>query len=52
MNPDKECEIVYYPLTNCLGIQGHPEFSNYQRNYPNDLKIVQQIFMEFFENKL
>lgn len=25
MNPPKECEIVYYPGTRCLGIQGHPE---------------------------
>lgn len=24
LNPEKECEIVYYPSTNCLGIQGHP----------------------------
>lgn len=26
LNPEKECEIVYYPKTNCLGIQGHPEW--------------------------
>lgn len=25
LNPPKECEIVYYPKTMCLGIQGHPE---------------------------
>lgn len=25
LNPPKECEIVYYPTTKCLGIQGHPE---------------------------
>lgn len=25
LNPPKECEIVYYPKTKCLGIQGHPE---------------------------
>lgn len=25
MNPEKECEIVYYPKGKCLGIQGHPE---------------------------
>lgn len=24
MNPPKECEIVHYPETRCLGIQGHP----------------------------
>ena len=25
MNPEKEAEIVFYPKTNFLGIQGHPE---------------------------
>jgi GMP synthase-like glutamine amidotransferase len=25
MNPEKECEIVFYPDTKCLAIQGHPE---------------------------
>jgi GMP synthase-like glutamine amidotransferase len=25
LNPEKECEIVYYPKSKCLGIQGHPE---------------------------
>lgn len=25
MNPPVECEIVHYPKTKCLGIQGHPE---------------------------
>lgn len=25
LSPPKECEIVYYPKTKCLGIQSHPE---------------------------
>lgn len=25
LSPVKECEVVYYPKTNCLGIQPHPE---------------------------
>jgi len=25
LSPEKECEIVYYPNTKCLGIQSHPE---------------------------
>lgn len=25
LNPNKECEIVYYPKIKALGIQGHPE---------------------------
>lgn len=26
--PFKEAEIVFYPTTNCLGIQGHPEWQS------------------------
>ena len=26
LNPPVECEIVYYPKANALGIQGHPEW--------------------------
>lgn len=25
MDPPVECEVVYFPVTKCLGIQGHPE---------------------------
>jgi gamma-glutamyl-gamma-aminobutyrate hydrolase PuuD len=30
--PFKEAEIVYYPKTNALGIQGHPEWMNEKRD--------------------
>lgn len=33
MNPAKEAEIVYYPKTKALAIQGHPEFMK-----PNEYK--------------
>lgn len=40
LNPPKECEIVYYSKTKCLGIQGHPEdIMDYQEtiDYLRDL---------------
>lgn len=50
--PFKECEIVRYPYINAIGIQGHPEFADYQKNYPDDLKAFKEIFNEFINNKL
>lgn len=47
MSPPKECEIVYYRNTNALGIQGHPEFINYQRQFPEDLDKIRDIFNDF-----
>ena len=29
MNPEKECEVVYYPKIRALGIQPHPEMLDY-----------------------
>lgn len=52
LNPEKECEIVHYKNTNALGIQGHPEFADYQKSHPEDLKKVQQLFTDFIEDKL
>lgn len=52
LNPPYECEIVYYPKTKALGIQGHPEFLGYQREYPEDLKVFKKIFNDFITDKL
>lgn len=52
MSPKKECEIVYYRDSNSLGIQGHPEFSQYQKKYPTDLKVIQKLFLDFVEGLL
>lgn len=30
LNPEKECEMVYYPKTRCLGIQSHPEMMPFE----------------------
>lgn len=49
---DKECEIVYYNGTRCLGIQGHPEFLDYQKKHSKDLEIIKKIFNSFIKNEL
>lgn len=52
LNPPKECEIVYYKNTRCLGIQGHPEFTRFQQDHPESLAIIKTIFNDFLNNKL
>lgn len=52
LSPEKECEIVYYPSSNCLGIQGHPEVRDYQNDYPESIAKIKEIFQDFIENKL
>ena len=37
LNPEVECEIVYYPKTKSLGIQGHPEYMPY--NSPTNIRL-------------
>lgn len=54
MNPELECEIVYYPKTKCLGIQSHPEFVNTSLD-PLDVEYinyVKQLFNKFVNNEL
>lgn len=50
LNPSKECEIVYYPKTKCLGIQGHPEYHFNDRE--NTLVYLQELLKNFLNNKL
>lgn len=52
MSPAKECEIVYYPKTKCLGIQGHPEgmFSN--PKYESTINYVQNLLDKFMANSI
>lgn len=49
LNPPVECEIVYYPKTNCLAIQGHPEMMNDE--HPT-IKWLQELFTKFVNNTL
>lgn len=41
MNPPKECEVVYFKETNCLGIQCHPEMLYYYQD--RDPEIARSI---------
>jgi hypothetical protein len=49
MNPEKECEIVYYPKGNCLGIQGHPEALDLK--HPT-IAYLRDLLNKFLSNQL
>lgn len=49
MHPEKECEVVYYPRTNCLGIQPHPEMMDLKSE---GVKWCQQLLSKFMNNEL
>lgn len=44
-----ECEIVYYPKTQCLGIQGHPEWQDLSGE---DVQYVRGLLNDFMGEKL
>lgn len=50
MNPEKECEIVYYPKQRCLGIQGHPEAMDIKK-HPT-IPYLQNMLNLFMTQKL
>jgi gamma-glutamyl-gamma-aminobutyrate hydrolase PuuD len=52
LHPYKECEIVYYNNTKCLGIQGHPEFTDYQEKHPKSLATLKKIVNDFLNDNL
>lgn len=52
MNPSRECEIVYYPRHNCLGIQGHPEMTIFQRENLDSMIVLKRILNDFMNRKL
>lgn len=53
LNPSKECEIVYYRnFPKCLGIQGHPEYKDWQEQYPESLEKLRGILEEFLNDTL
>lgn len=54
LNPKVECEIVYYPKTKSLGIQGHPEMmypSRDQSSYET-IQYLQDLLDKFMNNEL
>lgn len=52
--PEKECEIVYYPYTKCLGIQSHPEmmFPPRSNQEHKSIEFMRELLTNFLENKL
>src|SRR5690606_21563822 len=49
MNPQKECEIVFYPRTRALAIQGHPEWMDMQSD---TVTYLRQMLNNHLENKI
>lgn len=51
---EKETEVVYFPKTNALGVQFHPEYRFGSRN-PEDIKYIQycrNLFNNFINGKI
>ncbi len=49
MNPPVECEIVFYPKINALGVQLHPEYLEY--DHPTN-KWMRNLLEKFINKKL
>ncbi len=49
LDPEKECEIVYFPKSKALGIQGHPEAMS--PDHPT-CEWLRNLVDEFLNNKL
>lgn len=47
----KECEIVYYPFSKCLGIQSHPERESYKAE-KEGLLYFQSLLTDFLNYKI
>jgi gamma-glutamyl-gamma-aminobutyrate hydrolase PuuD len=55
LNPPQECEIVFYPESRCLGIQGHPEIMfgrNKQKDFSNSIRYYQELLDKHLNNEL
>jgi len=48
LNPEKECEIVYFPKVKSLGIQGHPEMI--VDKLPETINWLQKLFLDLYIN--
>lgn len=48
LSPEKEAEIVFYPKSKSLAIQGHPEWMNKH----DDIKYYQNLVFNLLNNKL
>lgn len=54
MNPEVECEIVYYPKTKCLAIQSHPEWQFPPKNneQKETIDYMQGLIRKLLNNEL
>lgn len=50
MNPERECEIVFYKNTKVLGIQGHPEWM-FDPKHPTII-YLRGLLNDLLENKI
>lgn len=48
----KEAEIVFYPKTKCLGIQGHPESMHGNAKYQNTFDYLNNLIVKLLDNTL
>ena len=49
LNPPVECEIMYFPKTDCLGVQGHPESLDY--NHETNI-YLRELLSKFLNKEL
>jgi len=50
--PFNEVEIIYYPKSNCLGIQGHPEMLFGDDAYDETISYLQDLLNKFLNKEL
>jgi GMP synthase-like glutamine amidotransferase len=53
LNPNPECEIVFYPKSRSLGIQGHPEMmfhTIYQDKHRQTINFLRKIMRKYLFN--
>lgn len=48
----KEVEVIYFPKTNCLGIQGHPEMIYGEELYKDTIEWCQELLNKFILKEL
>lgn len=51
-NPFKEAEIVYYPKSDCLAIQSHPEMLFNDVKYTDTIEYLQRLLDKFLNKEL
>ncbi len=50
--PFKEVEVIYFPKTNCLGIQPHPEMLYGNEEYKETIEYFRELLNKFLSKEL